>query len=773
MVVFSCAPSALAHAAKPRVTVTRDSAGIPHIVAKDFRSLGYGEGYAYAQDNLCLFADAVITLRAQRSKYFGPDALAFQYVARRADPNWKSDLWWRRVRDSRIVEKGVAQKPPLGPSNRVRALYEGWAAGYNAYLNSGKLRDPRCKGKPWVKPITPMDLNYRGTQLATTPSSSLFITGLVDAAPPTGAAMRARQSLRPDLSKLSQDFNAPSAPSQSNGAAFGSKATSAGGGMVFANPHAPWRGTERWWMVHLKIPGVYDVMGGTLSGYPPIGIGFNKYLAWTHTTSTARRFVLFQLKLKPGDPTSYLVDGQAEKMRRQTVTAGGRTHTFYLTRYGPVMNLREGNLTWTGSTAYALADVEANNFRGANQYLAMGQAKSVNELLQVERRYLAIPAFYTIAADRKGRALFTDTGAIPNVPQAKLDACLPNGLPRAVFTASRVITLDGSRSECALEKDPGAIVPNVFAPSRLPKLVRRDYFENSNDSYWLANARRPLTGFPNILGLERTPLMQRTRQGHLMILSRLGKFSVRSLQRMWENDRNYSAELTAKPLAAACSASPRLMVDDGSTVDISEACPVLDAYGDSPTGNLDDPGAWLFNEWIRRAPPFTGALFSDPFDPSRPLDTPRVLNTGNPDVLQALGAAVKSMRDNGVKLNATLRQTQYAPQSKAIPIHGCWQCFQRVDAANGTPVSVPGPNGILESGPYGQVNNGANMVLTIELRKNGPRAEGILAPSQATDRTSPWYTNMTRLFSKKRWVRLRFTARELASDGRARQTRLP
>ena len=71
------------------------------------------------------------------------------------------------------------------------------------------------------------------------------------------------------------------------------------------------------------------------------------------------------------------------------------------------------------------------------------------------------------------------------------------------------------------------------------------------------------------------------------------------------------------------------------------------------------------------------------------------------------------------------------------------------------------------------MTNGANMVLTIELRKDGPRAEGILAPSQATDRTSPWHANVTRLFSRKRWVRLRHSARELARDPGARRTRLP
>jgi len=36
-------------------------------------------------------------------------------------------------------------------------MYQGWTAGYNAFLRSGKLRDPRCKGKPWVHPITATD----------------------------------------------------------------------------------------------------------------------------------------------------------------------------------------------------------------------------------------------------------------------------------------------------------------------------------------------------------------------------------------------------------------------------------------------------------------------------------------------------------------------------------------------------------------------------------------------------------------------------------------
>ena len=63
------------------VTITRDSAGIPHIVARNFAALGYGEGYAFAQDNLCTFANDIVTLEGQRSKYFGPNGQAVNYSA--------------------------------------------------------------------------------------------------------------------------------------------------------------------------------------------------------------------------------------------------------------------------------------------------------------------------------------------------------------------------------------------------------------------------------------------------------------------------------------------------------------------------------------------------------------------------------------------------------------------------------------------------------------------------------------------------------------------
>jgi acyl-homoserine-lactone acylase len=249
----------------------------------------------------------------------------------------------------------------------------------------------------------------------------------------------------------------------------------------------------------------------------------------------------------------------------------------------------------------------------------------------------------------------------------------------------------------------------------------------------------------------------RTRSGNLMVRERLAagrKFTVGSLQRMWENDRNYLAELASKQLAALCRANP--VVDLGppeGAVDISEACPILESYDD--TGNLDSKGAWLFAAYTTRAP--AGADFwADEVAPSDPLNTPNQLNTSNPQHLSALAEAVKELRDHGIPLDSGMRGVQVATRGKRrISIHGCASCFQNINSSHGEPSL---------NAPYGEVVHGSSMVLTTELTKHGPHAEGILTYSQATDPTSPWFANMTKLFSKKRWVRLRFGHREQAAD---------
>jgi acyl-homoserine-lactone acylase len=51
-------------------------------------------------------------------------------------------------------------------------------------------------------------------------------------------------------------------------------------------------------------------------------------------------------------------------------------------------------------------------------------------------------------------------------------------------------------------------------------------------------------------------------------------------------------------------------------------------------------------------------------------------------------------------------------------------------------------------------------------------SQGILTYSQATNPKSPWFANMTKLYSEHRWVSLPYTAAQLAHDRGAHTTTL-
>src|SRR5689334_13054688 len=75
-----------------QVVLRRTAHGIPHVLARDYGGLGYGAGYAYAQDNLCALADDILTVSGQRSRWFGPDALTADQV-----DNLDSDVYFTDV----------------------------------------------------------------------------------------------------------------------------------------------------------------------------------------------------------------------------------------------------------------------------------------------------------------------------------------------------------------------------------------------------------------------------------------------------------------------------------------------------------------------------------------------------------------------------------------------------------------------------------------------------------------------------------------------------
>ncbi|MFF7723848.1 penicillin acylase family protein [Streptomyces luteogriseus] len=753
--------------------------GIPHILAKNYADLGFGTGWAQAADEVCTLADGFVTLRGERSRYFGADAPAGGDLSA-ARTNLASDLYFRGVRESRTVEKLLAERAPVGPSRAVRNMMRGWAAGYNAWLKQKKVTDPACAGASWVGPVTELDVAARGLAIASISGEGRFVETITAARPPAGgtAAAGTRSARTPGAKAVAKaaDELWGDPGMGSNAVAFRGDTTANGHGLLLGNPHYPWDGGRRFWQSQQTIPGELNVSGGSLLGTPAISIGFNAHVAWSHTVSTGVPANLHQLTLDPADPTTYLVDGRPERMKKRTVTVAVKdgapvTRTQWWTRYGPVVTSLSSQvpLPWTGRTAYALNDPNAANLRFADTSLGFSKARSTSDVLASLDRHQGIPWVNTIAADRAGHSLFTQSQVLPRITDDVAGRCSTE-LGRTTYPASGIAILDGSRGDCALGSDPGAVVPGIFGPARMPTLKDAPYAENSNGTAWMTNPDRPLTGYERVFGTVGTQLGLRTRGAveDVAAMADRGGLTVRDLQRQQFANRVPAGDLAAGDVARACAALPggTATGSDGKTVDVSGACGVLKEW--DRTMDTGSRGALLFDRFWRRLEQAVPAdrLWKVAFSATDPVRTPNTLDTEAPGFPTALADAVAELRGAGMALDAPLGAHQFVVRDgQRLPVPGgagrlgVWNVIEPTwDAAGGGYTEVPFGSSHLQAVGW----DGSRC----------PVARTLLTYSQSSNPKSPHSADQTRLFSEKKWVTSRFCEKDILSSPKLKIVRV-
>ena len=746
------------------------SYGIPHIKADDWGSLGYGYGYAYAADNLCVLAREVVASNGELARYFGDTG-----------GNVTSDFFYRLVSTDELIVNALSDIDP-----DAREAVRGFAAGYNRYLQETGVDNLAvdCRGQAWVQPIDEFDLARVYYKLILRASGGPLSALIFDAQPPAGAARsQSVEVLRAvpdvDLSAVRELLNTEDLGS--NMIALGSNATANGNGMLLGNPHFPWRGPLRWYEVHLTIPGEVDVMGASLQGVPLVNIGFTSEFAWSHTVSPADRFGLFEVQLAPGNPTSYIYDGETLEMGQHEVSIDvlvdgsleTRTHTFYSTVHGWVLDFRPlfGFRFWdTRLAVFALGDANAGGLRAINQFFEMNTADNLDEFIGALRDNIGLPWVHTVAASRDGRAFFGDISVQPNITAQKLVDCPPLFFGQSIVDQAGLFVLDGARSSCRFDNDDDAPVPGIIGYDGLPKLETQDYVSNSNDNHWLTNPEQPLEGFQPPSRPERTARSLRTRAGLAFIRERLAGtdglgapgFTIDALQEILFGSRNYAAELLVDELVTVCLDEGAAVDVDGTTVDLTEACNVLAAW--DKRQNADSIGVPVFLEFLESAfdelnDPILTSLWAVPFDVDDPVNTPRGLKSDTPEaraaVMRWLGEGVLRLAANGLALDSAWGDLQYDTKNGVrFPIHG-----GRDGSGMFSIITADlGPEG------YTPIDHGNSYMQTVTFDETGPVAEALLSYSQSSDPADANHTDQTTLYVEKQWVALPFTDAAIEAD---------
>nr|WP_236248018.1 acylase [Pseudomonas mosselii] len=739
LVASSLAVQAREVANEASAQIRRTSFGVPHILAKDERGLGYGIGYAYAQDNLCLLASEVLTVNGERSRYFGGDG---KTVEQR--DNLSSDLFFTWLNEPAAVDDFLQAQPVA-----VRDLLDGYASGYNRALSERRAEGlpAECGAGDWVRPISSRDLVKLTRRLLAEGGVGQFVEAVVAATPPKLAAQRPVADYSVALARQAQF----AAERGSNAVAVGSERSANGRGLLLANPHFPWVGGMRFYQMQLTIPGQLDVMGAALPGLPVVNIGFNRHLAWTHTVDTSKHFTLYRLQLDPKDATRYLVDGQSLPLERKQLkvmvkgkdgTLSEVERTIHLSKFGPVVQW-PGRLDWDNQAAYSLRDANLDNTRVLQQWYRINRADSLETLKASVGRLQGIPWVNTLAVDAAGQALYLNQSVVPYVDQALLAQC---SNPAA---SGPLVVLDGSRSACQWKVDAQAAQPGIFPASLLPSLERRDYVQHANDSAWMANPAQPLTGFSPLVSRADQPLGMRSRFA-LQRLQGRGKLGVAELRRMVFDDEVYQASLLLPDLLQWCK---------GVEADLESVCASLRDWNGK--ADLDSGVGLLHFMNIADALAEHPQSWRVPFDPADPQHTPRGLA-----VEQA--AVGKLLREAAL---ASLAQVGEA----GITADQRWGQIQQ--AADGTPVPG-GPQGLgvynaMVSVPVGPgkrlVVSGSSYLQVVSFTEQGPKAQGLLAFSQSSEQASAHAADQTRAFAAKQLAPIPFTEAQIKADPQYRQ----
>jgi len=781
-----------------QATIQRTSHNIPHIAADDFGSLGYGYGYAFAEDHLCSLADAVVQARSEAATFFGAGT----------DDVWlEQDLVYKALD---LYERAAADLDAADPE--PRAVIEGYAAGYNRFLadTGADAVNGYCAGQPWVRPIDEYDLAAYYKSLSWRASVDPLLGYIASAAPParpdatttsgdtSTAGVDEGAGAVLDRTSYDQTFTGlvPDASQlASNAWAIGPERTADGTTMLVGNPHFPWQGALRFYEAHLTVPGEFDVYGASLLGSPAINIGFTDGVAWSATVSAGRRFTAYTLDLVAGDPTRYRYGDDERAMTSRTVSVDvlvpdGTTstveRTFWFSHYGPIIDFP--GLGWTDAQTLTFRDANADNDELIPQFMALNQAQSMDDLIDAHATWQGIPWVNTIAASADGRIWYADTSATPNLSEEAIAAWRTNVAADPITKVALdngVILLHGSDPLYEWVDEPGARDPGLVPFDEMPQLERSDFVFNANDPFWFVNPDELLSGYSPAHGLEQTPVSNRTRMNARQLSADGGDagpdglFTREELRDSSVSNRVFTAEMLVDEVVAECNAYAALVRDPNGIW--QPACDTLAAW--DRRVDVDSVGAALWREFIES---FSGAelidagpLWAVGFDPTDPLGTPNGLSP-DADVPGRIAGAVLRLRAAGFDLDSPLGELQMADRhGERIAIHGgtgAEGVTNVVGFGNNDTTTEPGVQrgerieGSRSLTTLGYpVSNGTSFIFDVEFTADGPVAEALLTYGESGDPTSPFFADQTAMFSSKQWRPILFTPDEIAADPTLRE----
>jgi acyl-homoserine-lactone acylase len=324
-----------------RVTIIRDSYGVPHVYGKSDADAVFGLVYAQAEDDFNRVETNYINAMGRLAEVEGEGELY-------------RDLRMKLFIDTLDMKKQYAASPAW-----LKALMNGFANGLNYYLATHPNTKPRLltKFEPWMAltfsegsiggDIESVNLRQLealygkpgGATVPGTPSDRDDDAG-------SGAFATAGSARGSDVAP----FAFPPEPGGSNGFAIAPSSTATGHAMLLVNPHTSFYFRPE---VHVVSEQGLNAYGAVTWGQFFVYQGFNSRLGWMHTSGGGDVIDEYLETVVEKDGKRFYKYGTGERpftAKQITLpyksgnTMASRTITVYFSHHGPVV--REANGKW-------------------------------------------------------------------------------------------------------------------------------------------------------------------------------------------------------------------------------------------------------------------------------------------------------------------------------------------------------------------------------------------------------------------------------------------
>ena len=289
-----------------KITIARDSYGVPHIFAPTDPEVAYGIAWAHSEDDFKTIQTLLLTGKGKLSTYMGKKGAPIDFVV-------------GLLNTRALVDAQINSMDP-----KFLQLVKGYLMGLEAYAKA----HPNEVLNKYVFPVSVEEY------LSSTVFSVAVFCGVDKALP------KILNGTIPHLSGFTGEG--------SNAFAIHSSKSVTGENMLVINAHQPIEGPTAFYEAHLQSEEGWNILGGLFPGAPLIFHGVTPTLAWAHTVNFQDKIDVYQLQSDKDHPNQYIVDGKWLTLDKRKIKLNIKGipfpiyKTVYNSIYGPTVATPKG-----------------------------------------------------------------------------------------------------------------------------------------------------------------------------------------------------------------------------------------------------------------------------------------------------------------------------------------------------------------------------------------------------------------------------------------------